>query len=326
MKGPWERLTLPWTPDEVYRVSTADGAAVTLGRWRPRGEARRGPVILCHGLGTNRFDLDFDERLSLARFLARRGFESWVLELRGRGLSGPPHEASFDDQVEGDVEAALRTVISTGAAKVAWVGHSKGGLLALAHLARHPAAPISALVTLGTPFSFHGQPGLSRFIEWLSPAFRRTALPLKAAARLAAPLGLPPSPMSPYLLNRDNVDPLVVQQSLANAVEDLLGGVVRQFAHWSRTGTLTALDGFDYRAGLKDVRVPLLALAGAKDLLAPEDAVRAVLAHHGGPGEVRTLGHATGFRGDYGHGDLTIGRHAPDEVFPVVAEFLERHA
>ena len=82
-------LTLPFKPDELYRVPTDDGAAIALGRYHAR-EARRyaEPVILCHGLGANRFHMDFDEHYSLARYLARAGFETWVLELRGRGLAG----------------------------------------------------------------------------------------------------------------------------------------------------------------------------------------------------------------------------------------------
>ena len=47
------------------------------------------PVILCSGYACNRHFVDFDERYSLARFLARRGFDAWVLELRGHGYSEP---------------------------------------------------------------------------------------------------------------------------------------------------------------------------------------------------------------------------------------------
>src|SRR5689334_240377 len=132
-------LTLHFKPDELYRVPTDDGASIALGRYHPRVARRFAePVILCHGLGANRFNLDFDERYSVARYLANRGFETWVLELRGRGLAGPMVEATFDDQAEHDVRAAIRTVRSTGAERVCWLGHSKGGLAAFAHNAKNP--------------------------------------------------------------------------------------------------------------------------------------------------------------------------------------------
>src|SRR5689334_4166748 len=85
-----KELRLQFQPDELYRSPTDDGSAIALGRYLPRERRRfQQPVVLCHGLGANRFALDFDERHSLARYLARRGFETWVLELRGRGLAGP---------------------------------------------------------------------------------------------------------------------------------------------------------------------------------------------------------------------------------------------
>ena len=45
-----------------------------------------------------------------------------------------------------------------------------------------------------------------------------------------------------------------------------------------------------------------------------------------GPVELVTVGLSEGFSTDYGHGDLVLGRRAPDEVFPRIAEFLARHA
>lgn len=321
-------LTLPWTPDDLYRVPTPDGATIALGRYHARGERRfTTPVVLCHGLGANRYDLDFNERYSLARFLARRGFETWVLELRGRGMAGKPVEATFDDQARDDVGTALRTVLSANTAKDAlWVGHSKGGMVAYAHLARLPGAPIRAVVTLGTPVSFEHQPGVKQFLRAVAPAFGLSRIPVRLATRVVAPFGLPPWPIGPYLANAENMEPQVVRQAIANVTADILGGVARQFQRWISTGRLDGEDGFDYRAGLKDVKVPVLLMAGIKDLLAPPKTVEPARALLGGPVEYVLLARSHGFSADYGHGDLTLGRSAPDEVFPRVAEFLERHA
>src|SRR5438270_12696196 len=118
-------LTLRWTPDEIYRVPTRDRATIALGRYHSRGPLRFvESVVLAHGLGANRFDLDFDEQYSLARFLARRGFDAWVLELRGRGLAGFHGQTSFDAQAEHDVAAALSTVRAAGSDGALLVGHS----------------------------------------------------------------------------------------------------------------------------------------------------------------------------------------------------------
>lgn len=321
------RLELPWKPDDVYRVTTADGATIALGRYLPRGQRRfQEGVVLAHGVAANRFDLDFDSRYSLAQFLARRGFETWVLELRGRGMAGKPLNSNFDEEAEHDVAAALKTVVSTGAPQVLWVGHSKGGLLAYAHLGRNPEAPIAAIAALGTPATYPEHRGVSAFLEYVQPFLSLEVIPLRLPARAGAPFGLPPGPISGYLANAENMDPLVVRQAIYNVTADIPGGVARQFARWVRLDRFDGEDGFDYRKGMKAIRAPLLLMAGTRDLLAPVASVRAALDFTGGPADFVLVGRAGGLSEDYGHGDLMLGRRAPEEIFPRVAEFLERHA
>jgi pimeloyl-ACP methyl ester carboxylesterase len=315
---------LRFEPDQLYRVPTADGSAIALGRYHPRGPRRfEEPVLLAHSLGTNRFNLDFDETYSVARALARRGFEAWVLELRGHGLGGSAEGATFDTEVEHDVPAALGAILSTGAKRVSWVGHSRGGLLAYAHLAKHPTAPISAIVTLGSPLTFTAQPGVQRFLAAIAPTLQLPVLPLQLAGK-AWPLGLPPDPVGKYLLNAANVDPVVVRQAIQFVAADVAGGVGRQFARWVRTGAFDSETGFDYRAGMKAITQRVLAIAGSKDFLVPTSAAHLVRGLTSGPVETVTAGLSGGFSTDYGHGDLVLGRDAPREVTGRVVEFLER--
>lgn len=318
---------LRFQPDELYRVPTDDGSAIALGRYRPRGPRRFvEPVVLGHSLGTNRFNLDFDETYSVARALARRGFEAWVLELRGHGLAGSAQGSNFDVEATHDVTAALRAVTSTGAPGVLWVGHSRGGMLAYAHLARSPQAPICGIATLGAPVTFEASPGLKGFVAAVAPTLALPRVPLGLASRAAAPIGLPPNPVGKYLVRKENMEPRVIRQAIAHVTADVPGGVGRQFARWIRTGGFDGEDGFDYRRGMKAVHAPLLLLAGAKDFLAPPAAVHAAKALVSGPVECVTVGKASGFSDDYGHGDLVLGRRAPQEVVPRLAEFLARVA
>ena len=182
------------------------------------------------------------------------------------------------------------------------------------------------MATLGTPTSFDAQVGIKQFLAAVAPAFKLKAIPLKWATGLIAPMGIPPWPVGPYLANAENMEPHVIRQAIANVSADVLGGVARQFHRWITSGKLDGEDGFDYRAGFKRVKVPVLAMAGLKDLLAPPATVSPVTQHFSGPVEYVLLSKAQGFSADYGHGDLTLGRNAPDEVFPRVAAFLEQHA
>jgi pimeloyl-ACP methyl ester carboxylesterase len=320
-------LTLSFKPDELYRVPTDDGASIALGRYHPRGPRRFAePVLLCHGLGANRFNLDFDEHYSVARYLARRGFETWVIELRCRGLAGPMVETTFDDQAEHDVRAAIRTVRSTGADKVLWIGHSKGGLAAFAHGARNPDAPFTAIVAVGSPVTFQVQPGLRKFIQTVAPLLKMKSIPT-GRVKAIAHLGAPPGPLSRYMVLAANMDPLVVKQSLANMASDIPGGVGRQFGQWISTGKFDSFDhSFDYRAHMAAIHCPVLLLAGSRDLLAPPMAVARAKDFLGCAAKLVVCGKTHGFLGDYGHGDLILGRHAPNEVFPVIESFLAQHA
>ncbi len=321
------RPPLQFRPDELFRVPTDDGNAIALGRYHPRGPRRfQEPVLLGHSLATNRFNLDFDERYSVARHLAAKGFEVYVLELRGHGLAGSATGSHFDVEVKYDVTAALRAVKSTGAREVLWAGHSRGGLLAYAHLARFPDAPIKAVATLGSPVEYGAGRGLLGFVKLVGPALALDVLPLRLATRVSVLTGLPPEPVGQYLVRKENMDAHVIHHAIRDVAADVPGGLARDFARWIRTGAFDAKDGFDYREAMRGIRAPVLAVAGTKDLLSPLEASHAVARHVGGPVELVTAGRAFGFKADYGHGDLVLGRHAPDEVLPRVAHFLERHA
>jgi alpha-beta hydrolase superfamily lysophospholipase len=320
-------LTLTFRPDELYRVPTDDGASIALGRYHARTKRRAvEPVVLCHGFGANRFSLDFDSRYSLARYLAARGFETWVLELRGRGLAGPVRPCTFDDQAEYDVRAALRAVRGAGHREVLWVGHSKGGMLMYAHLARNPNAPVKSVVTLASAGSFGYQTGMKLFVERVAPFLKMDVIPFRVVRRLAR-LGPLPGPISRYLSRAENMEPETIMKITANMVSDLAGGVARQFARWIRLGTFDSADGsFNYRVAMENVKTPFLLMAGSADLMAPEVAVEAARRALGGPTELVVVGKGTGFREDYGHGDIVLGRHAPDEVFPLVDDYLRAHS
>lgn len=129
--------------DELHFAEAPDGVRLALYRYLPRGGERRGtPVILCHGFTSSRFTGDLMGR-GIARRLAEKGHDVWSLELRGSGRSlrktdGPriSRQFNFDDHVTKDVPAAIDYVLKTaGSGRVAWVGHSMGGMLLYAYLA-----------------------------------------------------------------------------------------------------------------------------------------------------------------------------------------------
>ena len=313
-------------------VPTRDRWALALHRYR-RDEPGAPAAILCSGYACNRHFIDFDDRYSLARFLAGRGFDTWVVELRGRGESHAlpgcqaPDQWTFDDLAHIDVPAAIKYVRQTlGHGRIAWIGHSMGGMVLYAHLgvARRGTAPAAA-VTLGSPVVF---PQVASELAHRIGSFL-LALPF--------PGRVPQRPILGALwhlvgrtravavgMNPDNVDHPLVGRALRRSITNVSRAKLCQLAQWARAGTFASTDGsLDYRRNLRRVETPTLVVAGACDRLATLETVAAAYE------DIRTaakrllvLGTEAGLGSNYGHVDMIFGRRAPDEVFPLIADWL----
>ena len=316
------------THDELRFARTQDGWRVAVARRVPRGEPRRPPVLLCHGLWVNRGNLDFGvPRYSLALALANAGFDSFALDLRGHGDSrrGSPPAWSFDTYLSQDVPAALDEVrAATGADRVLWVGHSQGALLGLVAAGMH-AGRIAGVVALAPPTHFAAQEALRKLLPY---SFLARGRGHRFLARAASPLaGWFHPGFEQFAWNSRNVDPRIYRQVLANVVEDIPPRVLAQFLDWMRRDRFASLDGLtDYRAGLSGARQPALFVSGAVDLLAPPAAVRAGYELWAGEKEYWNAGREAGLSVDYGHSDLIFGRRAPEEIYPRIAAWLRAHS
>jgi alpha-beta hydrolase superfamily lysophospholipase len=311
------------------------GHHIALYHHAPESQRFAEPVIVCHGLGANRFNMDFSgdgtgsDRISIARALARAGFDTWVLELRGRGQALVPRGADWcvDDEVREDVPTAIETVLGlTGAQHVLWVGHSKGSLLQyLLQAEGLPAASkVKAVVAIGSPGNFRMPKPTVALLVMLGALFVKLKRPIPLS--WIAKLGIPISTLIHYgaciaIPTVKSIHPNVLRRVMASLATDISPGVMRQFSTWFRSGgTLTRKDGTSYDEHFSNIKVPMLFIAGGKDLLAPVASLQHVYDRI--TSEDKTIEVVD----DYGHGDLVIGARAPDEVFPRVITWLEKHA
>lgn len=315
--------------DEIHFATTSDGWRLALHRYACHAPSHaRQPVVLCHGVANNRHAFDLDEQHSLARFLQSQGWDVWILELRGSGMSSKPNLLgrfrwgwSVDAHVLRDLPAALdkvRTV--TRAPAVHWVGHGLGGLLGLIHAQTEGALHLRSLTLMGaSPFTEHEGwyahvPGLVSLVTWLPH------MPVGNLARFAAPFGF--GIAAPFLThNGANVPGKTVRRALSSSVENISSGVARQMTAWiGEPGLSSTEGGTDFLAGLTHVRTPLLTVAGARDRLARAEGCRQVTE------TVASSHRRLRVLEDYGHADLLIGESARLEVFPIVGEWLEQRA
>ena len=274
------------TRASVEFARTLDGWDLALHHYpgTPAGIDALPPVILCPGYACNHVFMDFNERYSLARFLARRGFDAWVLDLRGHGYSEPAGERradwTFDDLVELDLPAAVSAVRARSGRRPVWIGHSMGGILMYAALGHR-----------------RGAAGIDRRAGDAGVAGRLSAGGLAAAARpRPAPRTLPVPQQLPQrgaLVALWSAAQLVARRARRRhepgehrpaclrsrhcgaCISNVPRRVLRQLADWSLSGELRSCDHrIDYRANLSRITTPALIIAGAADRLAPPEIVR----------------------------------------------------
>src|SRR5947208_1504647 len=159
----------------------------------------------------------------------------------------------------------------------------------------------------------HGQPRKHPVLRFSFLATGRHRWLVRAVSPIA---GLFHPSWGQFAINTRNVDARVYRQLMNNVVEDISPGVLTQFLKWARTDVFVSEDGkVDYRGGLASAKQPALFIAGERDLLAPPASVRPGFELWGGEKEFIE---ANG----YGHSDLIFGRHAPEEIFPLVSDWL----
>ncbi len=328
---------VPRFPDEIQFGTTSDGWRIAVLRYRPEKPVGAAPVLLVHGIAANRYNLDFNDDLSLARHLCGRGFDVWLVELRGRGFSLRPrlfsglrYDWSFDDYAERDLPCAADVVTrATGARALHLVGFSTGALACYAWLSDpHRSVEVASLVSIGGAASFRrlGKSLSGRIVR--SVRFLRHRWLLRVLAPISGYWH--PSPLQ-LIHNPENMDGAIQRRAMVNLISNFSRNELLQYSDWILHDTFRAIDQRrDYRAELGRITVPALFLAGPRDVLSPPDAVKETHDAVGSRDKQFVLfSRAQGKRVNYGHFDLVIGREAPAEVYPVVSDWLlsvaERH-
>ncbi|KAL2603141.1 hypothetical protein R1flu_003934 [Riccia fluitans] len=99
------------TADELHYVAVP-GTNWKLALWRyhppPKAPKRNHPLLMLSGIGTNALGFDLDPSVSMARYMAETGFDTWILEVRGAGLSKTEAELESEGAKE---EAGTAEVI-----------------------------------------------------------------------------------------------------------------------------------------------------------------------------------------------------------------------
>ena len=324
---------------EVHYVTTDDGWQLALHHFPPAAgaPARRHPVVICHGVMSNRYNWELHDDGFPIR-AARAGFDTWLVELRASGASARPGwfddlewDYGFDAYVLHDVPALIDYVrAKTGSAQVHWVGHSMGTMVLYGYLQRVGQEAVRSAVLVAPPlYVFDHNERLELWLGLLPVAsFLFDRFPSGKATALFSPWAFPAVVAEEHLIwNYDNIGPKTARTAAAHAVDDISVGVVEQFAASFGRDSFRSADGsHDYTRGLAGVEVPLFFVAGSLDQLAPPAQALEAYARVGSKDKrVEVFSRANGYAHDYGHVDLVLGRTAAQEVFPELLGWLTGH-
>lgn len=326
---------VPEITRELHWAVTGEKFELALERLRPvKKPRRRFPVILSHGLFVNSLFLNFDEDQSLARYLAKEGFDVWNLSLRGTGrslspLRGGPKHWSLDDMMNKDLSAVIRYVQKeSGSSKVIWLGYEMGGLLLYGYLERKGSSGLAALVTIGAPVTFnHPQQEPIKKLLRLEESSTLKRLFLSLNAPFLGWLLIPFVPkMEELFYNPENMEEGVKTRFLEDALAEINPGVLDHLLLMIRRGEFISAQGnFSYRRNLAKIQLPILLIGGKGDMLAPPEAIRLVYRSVSSTDRtLRILGPRPKGSAAYGHIDLILGKKAKEEVFPVIGRWLQQ--
>lgn len=318
--------------EEDHFIQTADGWTLALHRYVPAETKYVEPVLLTHGFIENRRVWDLDDEHSIARRLVEQGFEVWTMDLRGSGASEKTNWAfDIDDFVDYDAPATIEYILATtGAPQILMGGHSMGGLVTYAMLEGPLAPKVKAAVTLAGAGTMSGGLELKLMLVnffaiaglALGPILPddlpfpfRTALQLLLGENDAAWAAI--GKLMDSLLGRPfwyegNMTPELVTLLLRVGCADTSMNVVKQFGSYAASGKVAGITDNLWR-----ITAPVLAIAGAEDLVIPASNVKTV-AQKCGAKFVEIPG--------VGHEDICVGEKSPALVYPLVVEWMASHA
>lgn len=346
---------------EPFTVKTQDGWTLVAHRYRPTVAPKPGaaPVILCHGLSYNAMFWDLDPSCSLPNFLAARGYDVWVVSLRGCGMSQKwvwkideasnvvvgsmirklsrgkltptgyattdPKYANWtlDHHIAYDVPAFVRLVRNqTKAPEVTWIGHSMGGIVALGHLARYQNPGIGKLITVGSQMTMpQGQLVLQLTRELLLTRESQLAGQLDSRQLVEQTK----TSVNNLFFNEQHVLPKVYEALSTYAKDVPAIGLLQQYSVMGQTGELLdARKQYNYAKNLGNVKVPIFISCGEADQLAPPVVQRYLYDHVGSTDKTLVLiGKSNGFAVNAGHNDSLVGTTSRQQLYPILVRWIE---
>ena len=315
--------------EEIHQIKTKDGFVLSLHRTKPKSNIKqKTPIVLCHGIITNHYFMDLDNKHSLANYLAEKGFDVFNLSLRGTHSSKNPKgevDHSIDDFIE-DIDLVVTEVCKiTSSKQVDWVGHSMGAMILYCFLSSYPSLKtkkIRKFTSLAGPGNLHNiHPTLAKiglkYIHFLE----------KIDLFKLAILIIPYINLLPISFRKFSYTPQMTEKStikkMLYGLENIPRSLIKQFLQSVLLrGEIHSLDQkINYTRNFKKIKTPGLFIGANFDVVVPSHSVEYVYDKVSSKQKKFVYISKDEFSGDYGHACLVLGENAKEDIFPLIYNF-----
>ncbi len=267
------------------------------------------PVFMLHSTLQDGSTFYTDDGNGLACYLAQRGYDVFVADLRGRGKSWPQinGSSSFGDHhvITEDIPALLNKIINKrGNLPQIWVGHGWGSVLMCSYFARYGEnlCPVAKMVHFGARRQIRSSNAGKRF--FIDFMWRRLSRLLMAVS------GYMPAKM--------------LHMGASNESQ----GSYRDYLAWSDADLWQdPVDGFSYGDAILQQQLPpsfYFAANGDRTYGDPDD-VRAFVRELGRhDGRFMVLSRRGGNLQDYSHLDMLRHKDCERDHFPLLLDWLQQ--
>jgi polyhydroxyalkanoate synthase subunit PhaC len=301
----------------------------------PEERTRHLPVLLIPPLAAPTLCFDLRRGCSMAEHLLGLGHPTYLVEYGSIGYSD--RDLGLEHWVEDVLPRAIEQVSAhAGGQPVQVVGWCLGGIMSLLALAARPDLPVNSIALVASPFDF-AQLRMFAPIRTMANITNGMFATLVYRALGGAPAPIvkrafqlssldkyltKPVAIATNLHDRDFLAQIEAVDAFTNNMTAYPGRTMGQLYHQLFRDNDLA-DGHlrlaDQEIDLADVAVPVLAVAGKDDVLAPQAAVHHVRSLLTGAPEVQLKS------GPGGHLGVLTGRAAAGTTWHWIDEFFARH-
>jgi polyhydroxyalkanoate synthase subunit PhaC len=282
---------------DLHRQPSAivdEGPQRTLRRFRSRrdGKRKHAPVLLIPPLAAPASCFDLRRGCSLAEHLVARGYPTYLVDYGPIGFAD--RALGLEHWIEDVLPNAIRAASAdAGGVPVQPVGWCLGGIMLLLAAAADRKLPLASISLIASPFDFTQLRLFApiRQLSRLTGGALGTAL-YRALGGAPAPLvslGFRLTSLDRYLrrplflaTNLDDRETIAQMEAVDHYMSNMLAYPGRTFGQlyhdFFRVNTLAdgRIEMSDRTIDLRNVREPVLTIAGDSDVLAPESAVHHV--------------------------------------------------